>query len=176
MLDCNLIEQLYVQIKNNNNDTINWEPVLEILFKEKEKDPNKEFVSLKNAIRVYLGASNDYDNVHFTRICEVQETLEGYYDELVKGFIISNSSLSEKRVEKMVKNLKIHLDLYAEIVDYLLADNVYKRPLISEQGYDVKKLCSEFNLSIVGAYNFIIYLREDPQNAIADLKAGLPRK
>ena len=113
---------------------------------------------------------------HFTRICEVQETLEDYYDELLKGFIISNSSLSEKRVEKMVKNLKIHLDLYAEIVDYLLADNVYKRPLISEQGYDVKKLCLEFNLSIVEVYNFIIYLREDTQNTIADLKAGLPRK
>ena len=95
---------------------------------------------------------------------------------MVKGFIISNSSLSEKRVEKMVKNLKIHLDLYAEIIDYLLADNVYKKPLISEQGYDVKKLCLEFNLPIVEAYNFIIYLREDPQNAIADLKAGLPRK
>lgn len=37
MLDSNLIEQLYVQIKNNNNDTINWKPVLEVLFKEKEK-------------------------------------------------------------------------------------------------------------------------------------------
>ena len=45
----------------------------------------------------------------------------------------------------MIKNLKIHLDLYAEIVDYLLADNVYKKPLISEQGYDVKKLYRGFS-------------------------------
>lgn len=177
MLNSNLIEQLYNEIKNiNNEDSINWESVLGVIFKEKEKDPNKEFVSLKNAIRVYLGVSNDYDNVLFTKICEAQDTLDKYYDGLLKIFIVNNSSLSEKRAEKMIKSLKIHLDLYAEIVDYLLADNIFKRPLVLEKGYDVNRLCSEFNLTIVGAYNFIIYLREDPKNAIADLKAGLPRK
>lgn len=150
--------------------------ILEILSQEKEKDPRNEYVTLKAAIRIFLGASNNYDNDVFTKICEVQEELEEYYDGLLKSFISSNSSLSEKRIEKMLKNLKIHFDLYAEIIDYLLAGNVYKRALISEQGYDVKMLCENYELSIIGAYNYLIYLREEPANALADLKAGLPRK
>lgn len=171
------LRQLYNRIKNaNDENTNNTKLILDILFKEKEKNPNKEFVSLKDAIRVYLEGSNDYDNIYFTKICEVQEILENYYDEKLKKYIKNNSSLPKQGIERMIKNLKSHSDLYAEIVDYILADNTYRRPLISALGYDANRLCAEFNLTIVGAYNFIIYLREDPKNALADLKAGLPRK
>ena len=45
-----------------------------------------------------------------------------------------------------------------------------------ESGYYASKLVEDFPLSPLGAYNYLIYLREDPQNAIADLKAGLPIK
>ena len=40
----------------------------------------------------------------------------------------------------------------------------------------INKLVEDFSLSPLGAYNYLIYLRENPQNALADLKAGLPRK
>lgn len=174
----NIIQELYNEIKDSNDvtDSFNWDLILEILKKEKEKDPRNEYVTLKSAIRIFLGASNNYDNVFFTKICEVQEELEAYYDGLLKNFISINSSLSEKRIKKMIKNLKIHYDLYAEIIDYLLAGNVYERTLISEQGYDVKRLCKDYKLSIVGAYNYLIYLRQKPKEALAKLKKGLPRK
>lgn len=52
---------------------------------------------------------------------------------------------------------------------------MYKGTLISGQGYDVKILCKDYKLSMVGAYNYMIYLRENPNQALADLKTGLPK-
>ena len=47
---------------------------------------------------------------------------------------------------------------------------------IIEHGYYASKLVEEFPLSQLGAYNYLIYLREDPEHALANLKAGLPKK
>ena len=37
-------------------------------------------------------------------------------------------------------------------------------------------LSKEYYLSPLGAYNYLVYLIEDPERALADLKAGLPTK
>jgi hypothetical protein len=178
MINSIKIKKLYDEIVSSTNHGGNsiWNDILEVLRKEMNKNLNTECVSLKKAIRLYLGASSDYDNSWFTNLCEVQDELEKYYDELVIQFIKDNSTLSEKRVEKMIKDLKIHFDLYSEIVEYILAGNTYKKDTIKVEGYDAAGLCSNYKLSLVGAYNFLIYLREDPSNALADLKAGLPRR
>lgn len=39
-----------------------------------------------------------------------------------------------------------------------------------------KHKSKEYNLSPLGAYNYLVYLIEDPERALADLKAGLPTK
>ena len=44
------------------------------------------------------------------------------------------------------------------------------------EGYSAKRLNTEYPLSILGAYNYLIYLREDLQNALKDLKNGLRKK
>lgn len=66
--------------------------------------------------------------------------------------------------------------LMIQILKYLLAEGIYKKSLISVEGYDVKRLCNNYKLSQVGVYNFLIYLRENHKEALADLVAGLPRK
>lgn len=43
-------------------------------------------------------------------------------------------------------------------------------------GYTAEFLSKEYNLSPLGAYNYLVYLIEDPERALADLKAGLPTK
>ena len=43
-------------------------------------------------------------------------------------------------------------------------------------GYTAETLHRDYNLSPLGAYNYLVYLKEDPNNALTDLKAGLPRK
>ena len=68
---------------------------------------------------------------------------------------MNKNYISLNELVKMLKNLKIHFDLYAEIIDYLLAGNVYKRALISEQGYDVKMLCENYGLSVKHPLHFL---------------------
>lgn len=65
-------------------------------------------------------------------------------------------------------------DIFNEFYYYVLRESFEDG--VVESGYYASKLVEDFSLSPLGAYNYLIYLREDPQNALADLKAGLPRK
>lgn len=178
MLNSDIVKKLYEGIRDSfeSCDNTIWKDILEVISEEKDKNPNEECVSLKKAIRMYLEVSADYNDVWFTRICEVQEEIERCYDGLVFEFIKEKSSLPEKRIEKMMKDLKIHFDLYSEIVEYLMNGNNYIKKMIEVEGYNAKELSDNYKLSIVGAYNYLIYLREDSVSALADLKAGLPRR
>jgi hypothetical protein len=47
---------------------------------------------------------------------------------------------------------------------------------IKVEGFTACQLATNYPLSPLGAYNYLIYLREMPVQALADLEAGLPRK
>jgi hypothetical protein len=47
---------------------------------------------------------------------------------------------------------------------------------VSSKGYTAETLCRDYPLSELGAYNYLIYLRENPEEALENLKKGLPRK
>lgn len=63
MVNSETIEKLYADIANasEREEGTCWKNVLEEVGKERGKDPNREYVSLKTAIRVYLEASSDYE-------------------------------------------------------------------------------------------------------------------
>lgn len=44
------------------------------------------------------------------------------------------------------------------------------------QGYSAEQLCRTTCLTPLGAFNYLIYLQERPEEALANLKAGLPRR
>lgn len=90
------LSELYEESVNLTNKK-ELKPILEIIKKEKNKSINEECVSLKIAIRIYLENSTDYNNEFFTKICEVQEKLDNYYDKIVSRYILENSNLFHKR-------------------------------------------------------------------------------
>lgn len=47
---------------------------------------------------------------------------------------------------------------------------------IKAEGFTAQHLATNYPLSALGAYNYLIYLREMPEKALADLKAGLPTR
>lgn len=47
---------------------------------------------------------------------------------------------------------------------------------ITVEGYNAKQLNKNTHLSVIGAYNYLIYLREDAKNALNNLRKGLPQK
>lgn len=51
-----------------------------------------------------------------------------------------------------------------------------KNNAVLVKGYTAEQLYRNYPLSELGAYNYLIYLRNDPEHAIDDLKRGLPRR
>ena len=103
-------------------------------------------------------------------------TLEHFMDVAISDYMFNECNMSEKRITKGIEKLNRHTDLKLELYETLMYDSFPKNAAISVCGYTAKSLKECTQLSILGVYNYLIYLREDPQNAIADLKAGLPRK
>jgi hypothetical protein len=46
----------------------------------------------------------------------------------------------------------------------------------SVQGYTAQQLYETTYLDALGAFNYLVYLKRKPKEALADLKAGLPRR
>jgi len=44
------------------------------------------------------------------------------------------------------------------------------------RGYSAEELHDHYRLNVLGAYNYLVFLREDPMRALGLLKKGLPRK
>ena len=47
---------------------------------------------------------------------------------------------------------------------------------VKRSNYSAKQIYEMTNLKVIGAFNYLIYLYNNPQKALADLKAGLPKK
>lgn len=117
--------------------------------------------------------------------CTFEELLQNYLkyrcrpriDQLYL-YIRNQFNLSEKVATNMIKNLSPYYDIMKEMqftyrTGRMVGD---KENPVRVEGYSAKDLLETGKLSPLGAYNYLVYLREEPKKALADLKAGLPRK
>ena len=111
-------------------------------------------------------------------LSEVENISYNYndYDKEVVAVLINEYKMTTKRAVLTIKKLKCHQDIYEEFVATI--SNKYPKQIneIIVEGFSAQKLNKEYPLSILGAYNYLIYLRENPQEAVEDLRRGLPRK
>ena len=99
------------------------------------------------------------------------------YDKKILSLLKADFRMTEKRAVLTMKKLQAYQDIYDEFV--LVATTkkyVSKDRAIVIEGFTAEKLNSDFPLSVIGACNFLIYLRESPKEALEDLRKGLPRK
>lgn len=119
---------------------------------------------------------------------EVVKELDRWYDknyrqkgpaamtrETMKTYLLSECGLSEQRADASIAKLAKHKEIYFEFSEYVNKRN-FPENGIMVCGYNAKILHQNFPLSPLGAYNYLIYLKEHPQEALADLRAGLPAK
>lgn len=99
-------------------------------------------------------------------------------EEMLCRFIQQRFRYSEKRAKIMIDQMRPYDDIFDEFFNYARVGKYCKKDKIKTEvcGYTAERLISEYNLSPLGAYNFLVYLKEKPENALKDLKAGLPRK
>lgn len=93
-------------------------------------------------------------------------------------YIMQKYGYSEKRAKAMVSKMVLYPDIFEEFFHYACVGKFQKedRTQTVVYGYTAEKLNREYDLSPLGAYNYLVYLKEEPQRALKDLKDGLPRK
>ena len=107
---------------------------------------------------------------------EIWWTPDSFYKIGISEYLLHHMKLSQTRVEKSYDKIARHDDICEEFYQYIMDDETFVSNPIEVEGFTAQQLTTDYPLSILGAYNYLIYLREMPEKALADLKAGLPTK
>lgn len=98
--------------------------------------------------------------------------------EMLQRYIQQKYGYSDKRARAMLNQMVLYEDIFEEFFNYARVGKFCKKDKTQTKvcGYTAETLNRDYNLSPLGAYNYLVYLKEEPNNALTDLKAGLPRK
>lgn len=98
-------------------------------------------------------------------------------DKILFDSMKNQFGMTDKRAVLAIKKLQSHMDIFEEFVRVFTSGKYESASdAISVEGFTAEQLNKSYPLSILGAYNYLIYLRELPKEALADLAKGLPRK
>lgn len=95
--------------------------------------------------------------------------------ERIERYLTDECRLSENRMKMTIKKFARQRDIYFEFAEFV-EKKEFTVNGIEIHGFNAKTLNMNYPLSALGAYDYLIYLREQPEEALADLKKGLPRK
>ncbi|MBQ9658788.1 MAG: hypothetical protein IJV31_08500 [Clostridia bacterium] len=159
---CQLIERynkLYVRFWGGRDDNMACE------FPITQEQANKA-IDNPNLIDEYI--SQEKKNVEW-----IAET---FYEIGIVEYIINALEKSSEYAKKAYEKLCKYKDIRNEFYNYVMNEEFPKEKVISVEGHTAEELCNTTRLNILGAYNYLIYLRDNPDESLANLKAGLPVK
>lgn len=99
-----------------------------------------------------------------------------FVDSAIKDYMLYACHMYGERITKEIEKLNRHQDIKMEFYRTLMKEAFPKNRAITVEGYTAQKLIGITRLTVLGAYNYLIYLREDPKTALDNLKKGLPVK
>ena len=137
------------------------------------------FSGQKDTCRVGISFASELNVDVLPLIRDIESATYSFsrYDKDVMELLKAKYKMSEKRAVLTVQKLLKHRDIYAEFVQTSsMSGEVKEDGMVSVAGFTAQKLHREYPLSLLGAYNYLIYLREEPEAALTALKNGLPRK
>jgi hypothetical protein len=100
----------------------------------------------------------------------------GKTDSIVLNHLLTEEKVTEKVALQIIGKLDKHPDILEEFTKWVQTRQYPVRGAICVEGYTAQKLSESTHLHPVGAYNYLIYLREKPEEALNRLKQGLPIK
>ena len=97
--------------------------------------------------------------------------------QTVCQFISKTYSMSEQKVTDMWNNLKRDMHVLFEF-KYYVANNEFvpDKFCYNVRGYSAEQLYNTTNLTTLGAFNYMVYLKRKPEEALANLQKELPRR
>lgn len=99
--------------------------------------------------------------------------------DFIISYFVNVLEYSEKVAEEGYAKFSRHQDILEEFLNWLRQVKYESKDgnKVCVEGYTAKELHEKFDfLTPIGVYNYLIYLREDPQNALANIAKGLPRR
>lgn len=98
--------------------------------------------------------------------------------DMAVRYIEKTYEYSEKRAKMMAEQIYKHDEIFEEFFNYMRIGKMRKkdRSQVEVCGYTAERLYNEYDLSPLGVYNYLVYLKEEPQRALEDLKQGLPKR
>lgn len=97
--------------------------------------------------------------------------------EYVCDFLQKKYSISKFDAKDLWNDLKYDFHVLNEVKYFALNDKfVPANDCYRVEGYSAQDIFEKTYLTEIGAYDYLIYLKEDPEQALKDLKNGLPRK
>lgn len=99
------------------------------------------------------------------------------YGEIIVEHLQKEHGYSEAHAIKMLNNL-LQVPPIAFEYWYFISHDEYVPDEFAENycGYTAKRINEETILSAFGAFNYMIYLQKKPEEALANLQKGLPRR
>lgn len=98
------------------------------------------------------------------------------FDKQVVVYVMERFEPKAKAAIKALLKLSKYTDIYSEFTDVIKCGKwMSKHTAISVEGFTAEQLNSNYPLSLLGAYNYLIFLRETPNEALEALRKGLPR-
>lgn len=98
------------------------------------------------------------------------------FDKQVVLCVMERFEPKAKAAIKSLLKLSKYTDIYSEFTNVIKCGKwMSKHTAISVEGFTAEQLNSSYPLSLLGAYNYLIFLRESPNEALEALRNGLPR-
>lgn len=152
-----------------------WQAIISLYEKAIAKAESNKYFSVQDASRIFLEFNSNYTSDIFKLIDKTAVDIEQYFQTLLRSYL--ESSVSPNRMDAKVKEFGRHTDIYEELINYILAGEQFEETVsVAVEGYTAKRLMNETILTPIGAFGYLVYLREKPKEALADLKANLPHR
>lgn len=129
----------------------------------------------------FLIVTDGPNNLCFLNINQVIEDIMTYNTtkcmrDNVLFNLIEKYNMSYNRAMKNYWSLYDSPDILLEFYNFILTGKYPEVNGVQVEGYTAERLSKETYLSPIGCYNYLIYLRDNPKQALDDLNKGLPTK
>jgi len=169
------LEEALNSIRKASDERTGWQYIIALYEKAIDAANRNKYFSVVDATRIYLEFNSDYSSDIFMLMDKTAADMEKYFKNLL-GIYIS-CKVGTNNLDKKIKTISQHADIFEEFINFILSGEKFdKDKYITVEGYSAERLTAETILSPLGAFNYLIYLREDPEEALADLKAQLPHR
>ena len=170
-----MIDSKIISLRIAADEKGGWQAIISLYEKAIAKAESNKYFSVQDASRIFLEFNSNYTSDIFKLIDKTAVDIEQYFQTLLRSYL--ESSVSPNRMDAKVKEFSRHTDIYEELINYILAGEQFEETVsVAVEGYTAKRLMNETILTPIGAFGYLVYLREKPKEALADLKANLPHR